>query len=966
VPALTIHHILLSWILLGISILSAQTQPSPQPIPFATTFGTTPFSTLPPGLAAWNGLSGNTINTVSKAESSSPNENATVATRTTVTDAGGSFGLSTSSNARFYIQSSSNSTNGTNQLALALNTTGQSSIILTYDLEIISAQPRTIGIVAQFRIGTSGPWTTLTPSAGSNPFSQANGTTGIKSNVSCPLPSSADNQPNIQIRWAVWRGSESGNSSGIAIDNIQANATSITNTLSLSINPPSISEAAGNNAAIATITTSSPVPSNLSVTLTSDDLTEATIATPTTRIIPAGQSSVSFPINAVDDDSYDQSQTVTLHASAPGTTPVSSDLTVADDEDPFSPPPGHYATTPGLDGESLKAALHLISSTGHTPIIYGSTLTPLRTIFADPTDSNRVITVYSGTSIHRNDVFRPDAELDPDLTWSREHLWPDSYGLDPENINPGSTNGDAGPDYTDLFNLRPCVHTLNSQRSNRYYDTSSGTITTPLLAPLCSYDSNSWEPRDTEKGDIARTMFYMATRYDGGEPLTLDLELSESPSTSLGRFAKLSTLLRWHNHDPVDILERERNQRTFILQGNRNPFIDQPDFVARVWGSFLLDKLAATVTEGTTTDSYTIVLASQPSANVTLTPNPSTPNQITASPATITFTPANWNLPQTITLTAVDDTTFESNLNLTITHGITTIDPRYAILSASDISVTVTDNDPLIQPIPLPVTHGGPWSPLPTGFLGTGTGTYTTNLAGDTAPGSAQFNSTNDQIIIAFNSPPAQLSYALKGNASGSSPTEGTFLIQQSADGETFTTIRTVSNKNNTVETYSDSLSPSTRYVAFLYQIKTSGNIQLDALTITAASLSPWQTWLNQYQLTGNAANALVDDDHDSIPLLLEFILGGLPNQPDSNIAPHLTGDPTAPLFTFLRNDASIPHADLIVQWSDDLTNWNNIPIPTTSSANVTVIPNGPSPDEIRVALPPGSPRYARLVATVR
>ncbi len=959
-------RILLSWILLGISILSAQTQPSPQPIPFATTFGTTSFSTLPSGLITWNGLSGDSINTLAKAESSTPNGNATVSTQSAPTTTGGSHGLSTSSNARFYIQTSSNTTNGANQLALALNTTGQSSIILTYDLEVVSAQPRTIGIVAQFRIGTTGPWTTLTPSSGSNPFSHAGGTTGIKSNVSCPLPTSTDNQPNIQIRWAVWRGSEGGTSSGIAIDNIQASATSITNTLSLTITLYTISESSGNNAALATITTASPVPSNLAVTLTSDDLTEATIATPATRIIPAGQSSVSFPINAANDDFFDQSQTFTLQASAPGTTPVTATLTVTDDEDSFSPPPDHYASTLGLDGDSLKAALHLIASTGHTPIIYGSTLAPLRTIFADPADSNRVISIYSGTSIHRNDVFRPDAQLDPNLTWSREHLWPDSYGLDPENINPGSTNGDAGPDYTDLFNLRPCVHTLNSQRSNRYYDTSSGAITTPLLAPLCSYDTNSWEPRETEKGDIARAMFYMATRYDGGELLTLDLELSESPSTTLGRFAKLSTLLRWHTEDPVDLLERERNQRTFTLQGNRNPFVDQPDFIARVWVSILLDKLTATVTEGATTDSYTIVLASQPSANVTLTPTPSTPNQITASPTIISFTPANWNIPQTVTLTAIDDPVFESTLSLTITHDITTTDPRYAILSASEISVTVTDNDPLIQPIPLPVTHGGPWSPLPTGFLGTGAGTYTTSLAEDTATGSARFDDTNDQIIIAFNSPPAQLSYALRGNLSGSSATEGTFLIQQSADGETFTTLRTVTNKNNSVETYSDSLSTTTRYVAFLYQTKTSGNIQLDALTITAATLTPWQSWLNQYQLTGNAANALADDDQDSIALILEFILGGHPNQPDSNIAPHLTGDTTAPIFTFLRSDASLTHTDFTVQWSDDLTNWNNIPIPATSSGNVTVITNGASPDEIRVALPPGSPRYARLVATVK
>jgi hypothetical protein len=230
----------------------------------------------------------------------------------------------------------------------------------------------------------------------------------------------------------------------------------------------------------------------------------------------------------------------------------------------------------------------MIVATGHRQYAYSDTLAPLRAIHPDPANSANVITVYSGTPVGKNAVFRPDAGLDPDLTWSREHLWPVSYGLDPEGVEPGVTNGDAGPDYTDLFNLRPAIHTVNYQRGNRYFDETSGTPTIPPLAPLCRSDANSWEPADTEKGDLARAMFYMATRYDGSEPRTIDLEISDAPATTAGRFGRLATLLQWHQLDPVSPLERRQNQLIFTTyQKNRNPFVDHPEYVALIWGSGL-------------------------------------------------------------------------------------------------------------------------------------------------------------------------------------------------------------------------------------------------------------------------------------------------------------------------------------------------------------------------------------------
>lgn len=86
------------------------------------------------------------------------------------------------------------------------------------------------------------------------------------------------------------------------------------------------------------------------------------------------------------------------------------------------------------------------------------------------------------------------------------------------------------------------------------------------------------------KGDVARMLFYMVVRYDESE---LDLELVDSikdRSNKDPEHGKLSTLLKWHNDDPVDNYERYRNHIIYDkYQHNRNPFIDHPEFVSRIW-----------------------------------------------------------------------------------------------------------------------------------------------------------------------------------------------------------------------------------------------------------------------------------------------------------------------------------------------------------------------------------------------
>ncbi|MEK7321768.1 MAG: Calx-beta domain-containing protein [Pseudomonadota bacterium] len=97
------------------------------------------------------------------------------------------------------------------------------------------------------------------------------------------------------------------------------------------------------------------------------------------------------------------------------------------------------------------------------------------------------------------------------------------------------------------------------------------------------------------------------------------------------------------------------------------------------------------VTEGGAADSYTLALASQPTGDTVITL--SFGGQITVSPTTLTFTSANWNTEQIVTVTAVNDSAIEGAHSATISHAISSADPRYAGLSVGSVTAEIIDDD---------------------------------------------------------------------------------------------------------------------------------------------------------------------------------------------------------------------------------------------------------------------------------
>ena len=228
---------------------------------------------------------------------------------------------------------------------------------------------------------------------------------------------------------------------------------------------------------------------------------------------------------------------------------------------------GTYYTSNGYNvntllsqtGTTLFNNLQTLMTNTHTHV---TSYAEIRSLFinsdADPSTSGNIILCYSGASVN--------GTWDNGTTFNREHVWPQSQGT--------FTTSDAG---ADLHHIRPENQSVNSARSNypaAWIDTATKELTYNNQGTQ-SYINTSigeFEPRDEFKGDMARIYFYVACRW--GENLNNPVEDDT-----------YETLLEWNLLDPVDDWEMARNNYVETVQGNRNVFIDYPEFGRLIYGT---------------------------------------------------------------------------------------------------------------------------------------------------------------------------------------------------------------------------------------------------------------------------------------------------------------------------------------------------------------------------------------------
>jgi endonuclease I len=248
-------------------------------------------------------------------------------------------------------------------------------------------------------------------------------------------------------------------------------------------------------------------------------------------------------------------------------------------------PEGYYNSVAGLSSYELKSALHEIID-NHS----SQTYTALWSHFekTDKKADGSVWDMYSdipqGTPPYTFTFFSDQCgnysnESD---CYNREHSFPKSWF------------NDGYPMYSDLFHLYPTDGYVNGKRGNfPFGEVGSATFTSlnGSKTGTCSYPGYSgivFEPIDEYKGDFARSYFYMATRYEdiisGWENYSSQGNtILDGSSDKVYESWFLNLLLDWHHQDTVSLKEINRNNKIYAIQGNRNPFIDHPEYVDCIW-----------------------------------------------------------------------------------------------------------------------------------------------------------------------------------------------------------------------------------------------------------------------------------------------------------------------------------------------------------------------------------------------
>ncbi len=282
-----------------------------------------------------------------------------------------------------------------------------------------------------------------------------------------------------------------------------------------------------------------------------DDIEDSTSENPSYTFTEAGTYTVSLYV--IDDEARDS-----LHVKTEYITVNSTSIE------------SYYASITETSGQALKTQLHNLIATNTLSSYDNSREAMYSTI--DNIDGT-VTGVYSGLEVaHPYGTTSTPAGIDC------EHSYPQSWLEEYESAS------DYAIARTDIHHLFPTKSEVNSSRGNLPFDNVNSVLNSWTEASgYVSYRGYNidgetvFEVADQHKGNTARAMLYMNTRWN--------LPLSDDGSTTGLNIDMLPTLLQWHESDPVDQAEIDRNEGIYDYQGNRNPFVNHPEWVAAIYGS---------------------------------------------------------------------------------------------------------------------------------------------------------------------------------------------------------------------------------------------------------------------------------------------------------------------------------------------------------------------------------------------
>jgi hypothetical protein len=223
-------------------------------------------------------------------------------------------------------------------------------------------------------------------------------------------------------------------------------------------------------------------------------------------------------------------------------------------------PEAIYSFSQNLYDEALKTAIRTYTSTGYVALGYNIARDNMFATIDKYLTNDTIECVYIGRKIRA--VNRTEAQ---------------NQGFNTEHTYPQSFFGGIDPMVSDLYHLYPTDNAPNNARGNYPFGIVVSNITYNNGGSKCGQNSNGtivFEPRDVQKGNVARSLFYFVVKYN---------------SVSPGGFMDLvqeNVLRQWNVFDTVDNNEHLRNERIAALEHVRNPFIDHPELIDRIKSTF--------------------------------------------------------------------------------------------------------------------------------------------------------------------------------------------------------------------------------------------------------------------------------------------------------------------------------------------------------------------------------------------
>lgn len=450
--------------------------------------------------------------------------------------------------------------------------------------------------------------------------------------------------------------------------------------------------------------------------------------------------------------------------------------TITLNDNPNSEIRSYYSSVDGLRGDNLLIKLKKVLSNNQKYYSYDSknaiwqmyeiidrdwARSPASEISGYNASTNIITDYIYGTSdSHPNDPYLHalynNRDIDDQTTawhsheqtdpWgiNQEHIWPKSHGFDTKGSDSsGGARGDpmhlwAGNGYANNIHSNDYYGYVDKTKSYKDCGTKFANVAGNYSGISKTVGSGTvFEPQDSDKGDIARAVFYMAARYnniagddttiDGNNPnLILDnninLNTGTSSATNPFSLGVLTDLLEWNRIDPVDNFEIHRNNLLFNnYTFNRNPFIDFPQWAEIIWGnnptgvahpgsdaindaSISLDHQELEIIPGkaasltaTTINNTPVSWEVSDESVVTINRNS------TASGEMVTLTAANKEGTAIVKAkTVIDEDTFEKECHITVAYPpveevIVSKTPTVDAINGEDtkFSVTTPDNSPI-------------------------------------------------------------------------------------------------------------------------------------------------------------------------------------------------------------------------------------------------------------------------------